>query len=177
MPVDADHAYLEYVNARVPALRRLAYSLSGDDHQADDLVQETLTKLYLRWQRASAADNVDAYVHSMLVRNFIDEKRRGWWRVRLPGALPERPVAETGTSHEDRTVLRDALSKVPPRQQAVLVLRFLHDLTVDDVAEILNCSAGTVKSQSARGLEALRKRLGGRADYIEGHLSSAGGRS
>jgi RNA polymerase sigma-70 factor (sigma-E family) len=156
-------------------LRRLAFSLSGDDHQADDLVQETLTKLYLRWERASAADNIDAYVHTMLVRTFLDDKRRGWWRVRLPGAMPDRAVADPGVSHEDRAVLRAALAKIPPRQQAVLVLRFVHDLPVNDVAEIMGCSAGTVKSQCARGLATLRRQLGGRAAYTDGHLAAAGG--
>lgn len=160
MPVEADEAYLEYVTARVPALRRLAYSLCGDAHQADDLVQETLTKLYLRWSRARAADNVDAYVHTMLVRTFLDEKRGGWWRVILPGAVPERAAAEPHATPEDRAVLRAALAKVPPRQQAVLVLRFLQDLPVDEVAQVLGCSTGTVKSQSARGLATLRRHLG-----------------
>jgi RNA polymerase sigma-70 factor (sigma-E family) len=159
-----DGAYLEYVQARTPALRRLAYSLSGDDHQADDLVQETLTKLYLRWSRARAADNVDAYVHAMLVRVFLDDRRRGWWKVRLPGVLPDRPAAQPATGHEDRTVLRAALAKVPPRQQAVLVLRFLHDLPAEQVATILGCSAGTVRSQTNRGLATLRKHLGEGSD-------------
>ena len=167
---------MEYVTARVPALRRLAYLLNGDEHQADDLVQETLTKLYLRWARVIAADNPDAYVHTMLVRTFLDERRRGWWRVRLPGAVPERPVVEAGASHDDRVVLRAALAEVPPRQQAVLVLRFLHDLPVEEVAEILGCTAGTVKSQTARGLAALRRRLGDRADYASGRFVMAGGR-
>jgi RNA polymerase sigma-70 factor (sigma-E family) len=173
--VEADEAYLEYVTARVPALRRLAYSLCGDDHQADDLVQETLTKLYLRWGRARAADNMHAYVHTMLVRAFLDEKRRGWWKVLLPGAVPERPAAEPAGSPEDRAVLRAALSKVPRRQQAVLVLRFLHDLPVDEVAQILDCSAGTVKSQSSRGLAALRRHLGEQTGFAG--LAQAGGAS
>jgi DNA-directed RNA polymerase specialized sigma24 family protein len=112
--------YLAYVDGRIPALRRLAFLLSGDEHQADDLVQEVITKLYVRWSRIARADNLDAYVHTMLVRTFLDEKRRGWWRVRLFGAAPEptAPVqfrpAEQGV--EDRTVLRAALAQVPPRQ-------------------------------------------------------------
>lgn len=169
----ADQPYLEYVDARVPALRRLAYSLTGDSHEADDLVQETLTKLYLRWRRASAAENLDAYVHAMLVRSFLDDRRKGWWRVRLPGAVPD-PVAAPDSSPEDRAVVRTALGKVPPRQQAVLVLRFVHDLPVDEVARILQCSPGTVKSQCARGLATLRRHLG---DAVEGHFTSTGGRS
>jgi len=157
----SDEAYLEYVHGRIPTLRRVAYLLCGDEHQADDLVQETITKLYARWPRISGVDNVDAYVHTMLVRAFLDEKRRGWWRVRLFGSPPERP-ADAGGTPEDRTVLRAALAQVPPRQQAVLVLRFLCDLPVADVAQILGCSDGTVKSQTSHGLNALRKILGER---------------
>ncbi|GIF24731.1 RNA polymerase sigma-70 factor (sigma-E family) [Actinoplanes tereljensis] len=156
----SDGAYLAYVHGRIPALRRVAYLLSGDEHQADDLVQETITKLYARWPRIAEADNVDAYVHTMMVRAFLDEKRRGWWRVRLWGSAPDRAASSSAGGAEDRTVLRAALTRVPPRQQAVLVLRFLCDRPVAEVAEILGCSEGTVKSQTAHGLTALRKILG-----------------
>jgi RNA polymerase sigma-70 factor (sigma-E family) len=157
----SDEAYLGYVHGRIPALRRVAYLLCGDEHQADDLVQETITKLYARWPRISRVDNMDAYVHTMLVRAFLDEKRRGWWRVRLFGSPPERPELAAGAL-EDRTVVRAALARVPARQQAVLVLRFLCDLPVADVAQILGCTDGTVKSQTSHGLAALRKILGTR---------------
>jgi DNA-directed RNA polymerase specialized sigma24 family protein len=68
----------------------VAHLLCGDGHQADDLVQETITKLYARWPRLSRVDNLDGYVHTMLVRTFLDERRRGCWKVRLFGATPER---------------------------------------------------------------------------------------
>lgn len=157
----SDQEYLAYVHGRAPALRRVAYLLSGDEHEADDLMQETMTKLYARWPRIRGVDNLDAYVHTMLVRSFLDEKRRGWWRVRLSGSSPERAATSTGAA-EDRTVLRAALAQVAPRQQAVLVLRFLCDLPVAKVAQILDCSDGTVKSQTSHGLAALRKILGER---------------
>jgi RNA polymerase sigma-70 factor (sigma-E family) len=159
MSEGSDVDYLDYVHGRIPALRRVAYLLCGDEHQADDLVQETITKLYARWPRISAVDNVDAYTHTMLVRAFLDEKRRGWWRVRLFGSPPERAASVAGAA-EDRTMLRAALAKVAPRQQAVLVLRYLCDQSVSEVAEILGCSEGTVKSQTTHGLNALRKILG-----------------
>ncbi|HZN20866.1 MAG TPA: SigE family RNA polymerase sigma factor [Micromonosporaceae bacterium] len=140
----AEEEYVEYVTARIPALRRLAYLLSGDEHRADDLVQQTITTLYVRWQRARDATHLDGYVRTMLVRTFLDERRLAWSRVRLFGALPEPPPVEDA-GVEDRTVLRAALARVPRRQQAVLVLRFLCDLPVDEVAEILGCSQGTPK--------------------------------
>ncbi|MFC7530503.1 SigE family RNA polymerase sigma factor [Actinoplanes sp. GCM10030250] len=158
---ESDRDYLAYVNGRLGVLRRFAYLLCGDSHQADDLVQETITKLYARWPRIARVENVDAYVHTMIVRAFLDEKRRGWWRVGLFASAPERAApAESGL--EERTVVRAALSQVPPRQQAVLVLRFLCDKPVAEVADILGCSQGTVKSQTSHGLDTLRRLLGDR---------------
>ena len=160
----SDSEYVAYVHGRATALRRTAYLLCGDAHQADDLVQETITKLYARWARLGGVENLDGYVHAILVRTFLDEKRRGWWKVRL-GAPPEPPApAAAHPDVEERTVLRAALSKVPPRQQAVLVLRFLCDQPVSDVARALGCSEGTVKSQTAHGLAALRRILGDRIE-------------
>jgi RNA polymerase sigma-70 factor (sigma-E family) len=159
MPNGSDSEYVAYVDGRVTALRRTAYLLSGDPHEADDIVQETLTKLYARWPRMHAVDNVDAYVNTMLVRTFLDDRRRGWWKVSLLGHLPEPDPGVTGSS-EDRPVIRAALAKLPPRQQAVLVLRYLCDQPVTEVARVLRCSEGTVKSQTSHGLTRLRKLLG-----------------
>jgi RNA polymerase sigma-70 factor (sigma-E family) len=155
----SEKEYTEYVSARLPALRRLAFLLAGDEHRADDLVQQTITTLFLKWRRASAAQHLDAYVRTMLVRTFVDEKRLAWARVRLFRQAPEPPPVESGGA-EDRQVVRAALARLPRRQQAVLVLRFFYDLPVDDVASALGCSAGTVKSQTSRGLATLRRLLG-----------------
>jgi RNA polymerase sigma-70 factor (sigma-E family) len=164
----SDAEYLAYVHGRTTGLRRTAYLLCGDEHHADDLVQETITKLYVRWSRISGVENIDAYVHTMLVRIFLDEKRQGWWKVRL-GAPPDRPApVHSGHGVEERAVLRAALSQVPPRQQAVLVLRFLCDQSIADVARVLSCSEGTVKSQTAHGLTALRRILGDRIHSLGG---------
>jgi RNA polymerase sigma-70 factor (sigma-E family) len=159
MPDGSDSEYLAYVRGRLTALRRTAYLLSGDGNQADDIVQETLTKLYARWPRIRRVENLDAYVHTILVRVFLDDRRRGWWKVALPGWLPEPAPSEPGEP-EERHVLRTALAKLPPRQQAVLVLRFLCDRPVRDVAQLMRCSEGTVKSQTTHGLNHLRKLLG-----------------
>ena len=165
MPDGSDAEYLAYVLGRTPALRRVAYLLCGDTHQADDLVQETITKLYARWPRTSRIENLDSYVHTMLVRAFLDDRRRGWWKVRL-SAVTLDPATTERPALEDRTVLRAALARVPPRQQAVLVLRFLCDQPVADVARVLGCSEGTVKSQTAHGLAALRAALGDALDDL-----------
>jgi RNA polymerase sigma-70 factor (sigma-E family) len=155
----SDSDYLAYVHGRVTALRRTAYLLCGDAHEADDVVQETLTKLYVRWPRRHSVENLDAYVNTMLIRAFVDGRRRGWWKVALTNRIPDRAGAAEQPM-EERSVVRAALAQLPPRQQAVLVLRFLCDRSVRDVAELLNCSEGTVKSQTSVGLHQLRKVLG-----------------
>jgi RNA polymerase sigma-70 factor (sigma-E family) len=155
----SDAEFTEYVSGRIPALRRLAYLLTGDGHRADDLVQQTITTLYVKWQRAKAADHLDAYVRKMLVRAYVDERRLAWARVGLFREAPEPPpIADTGA--EDRHLVRAALSRLPRRQQAVLVLRFYYDLPVDEVATTLGCSTGTVKTHTSRGLATLRRLLG-----------------
>ena len=159
MPDGSEEDYVDYVSARIPALRRLAYLLTSDGHRADDLVQQTITTLYVKWRRARAADNLDAYVRTMLVRTFLDERRLAWARVRLFREMPEPPPF-TDDGSEDRQVVRAALRRVPRRQQAVLVLRFYYDLSVEEVAATLGCTAGTVKSQTSRGLATLRRLLG-----------------
>jgi RNA polymerase sigma-70 factor (sigma-E family) len=156
---DRDRAYLDYVSARLPQLHKQAYLLTGDPHHADDLVQQTCVDLYVYWKRASAAGDLDGYVRRMLVNSFLNEKRRAWSRrVRLTADVPERGWADPDPS--DDGVLRAALRQVPPRQRAVVVLRYIYDLSVNEVAEILGCSPGTVKSQAAHGIAAMRKHLG-----------------
>jgi len=157
-PPQMDEEYVEYVSARLPSLKRLAYQLCGDDHRADDLVQESITKLYTRWSSARKADNLDRYVRTIVVRTHIDETRRPWSRVRLFGAPPEKEEA-TSSGTEDRAVLRAALATLPPGQRAVLVLRFICDMSVEEVGQLLGCTPGTVKSQTAHGLGKLRQTL------------------
>src|SRR5207248_8579890 len=90
MRAEEEREYVEYVSARLPVLHRAAYLLCGDGHRADDIVQATITSLYRHWRRARAADSVDAYVQRMLIRKHLEEKRRGWARVRLVAEPPER---------------------------------------------------------------------------------------
>jgi RNA polymerase sigma factor (sigma-70 family) len=95
----------------------------------------------------------------MLVRTFLDEKRLRWSKVRLLGELPTDLAARPGPDTETRLALREALVQVPPRQRAALVLRFYCDLSVEQTADVLGCATGTVKSQTAHGLSALRRLL------------------
>jgi RNA polymerase sigma-70 factor (sigma-E family) len=156
MSAARDDEFSEYVAARLPWLSRVAYLLCQDRHQAEDLVQTAITRLYVHWRRAAAADNLDGYVHTVLVRVYLSERSTAWSRrVRLLAAVPDDA---TGTADLDADLdLRAALAMLAPRQRAAIVLRYYCDLSVDQTAAILGCSAGTVKSQTARGLDALRR--------------------
>ena len=162
MTTQRDADYSEYVEYRLPALRRLALLLCQDRHRADDLVQQAIIRVYVRWAKASAADNTDAYVNAILVREFLHERRSGWTRrVSVTDQLPEAPIL---TADRDGLMdLQAAVAALPPGQRAVLVLRYYCDLNVDRTAAALGCSTGTVKSQTAKALAALRGRLNGDA--------------
>jgi RNA polymerase sigma-70 factor (sigma-E family) len=166
MRAELENEYVQYARASTARLHRIAYMLCGDAHRADDVVQETLASMYVRWPALRSVDNIDAYVRTMLVRSFLRERRRPWSRVRLGGVAPETagPVgsgAPVGSTVEDRDRLVRALARIPARQRAVLVLRFLCDMSVEDVASTLRCSAGTVKSQTSHGLAAMRRLIDG----------------
>jgi RNA polymerase sigma-70 factor (sigma-E family) len=164
---DEERRYTEYVSSRLPWLRKIGFLLCQDWHRADDLAQGTITKLYVHWGRASRADNLDAYVRTMLVREYLSHQRTAWAsRVDL-GALPADRASFDG-DHATRLAVRTALADVAPRQRAALVLRFYCDLSVEEAADVLRCSAGTVKSQTARGLDSLRRALDARQITVEG---------
>jgi RNA polymerase sigma-70 factor (sigma-E family) len=159
VPVRRDEEFTAYVAARVRLLRRSAYLLCGDWHRAEDLTQSALTKVYVSWARVSRADNVDGYVRTLLVRTYLDEERRRWRRERPTDELPEDATPDPGDRTEERLDLARALAALPPRQRAAVVLRCWEDLSIAQVAAALDCSEGTVKSHTSRGLAALRDRL------------------
>ncbi|MEV6621983.1 SigE family RNA polymerase sigma factor [Amycolatopsis sp. NPDC051106] len=155
MRAEDDADFREFARARALALRRTAYLLCGDWHLAEDLVQNALVKLYRVWPKITRRGPVDNYARQVLLRCWLDERRRPWrHRERRDGVVPEQPSSapETGIS----APLLRALAEVPPKQRAAVVLRYCADLPAADVAEVLRCSEGTVRSQAARGLETLR---------------------
>jgi RNA polymerase sigma-70 factor (sigma-E family) len=145
--------------AREPSLQRLALLLSGDEHTAQDLVQTSLAKLYLAWDRLGDRDNVDAYARRILVNEHRTAWRRPWRRREVvTDAPPDRP----GPAIEydgGREVVWEFVASLPPRQRAVIVLRYYEQLTEAEIAEVLGVSPGTVKSQASRAIAALRARL------------------
>lgn len=153
--------FTDYVGARSAALLRTAYLLCSNWHRAEDIVQTSLVKLYVAWPRARAVQSLDAYARQIVVRTFLDERRRMWHREIPTAELPDDQAVPVGFEQptEDRMVVMNALAEMPPRQRAVLVLRYFEDFTVEQAAEALGCSEGTVKSQTSRGLAALRAQL------------------
>jgi RNA polymerase sigma-70 factor (sigma-E family) len=153
-----DDEFTAYVSARLGTLRRIAYLLCQDWQRADDLVQSAVTRLYVHWDRAAGIEHTDAYTRTILVREYLGEERSGWARlVRPTAALPD--MAGLQPDSDTSLDVRSALAALPPRQRATLVLRFYCDLTVDQAAQLLGCSAGTVKSQTAKAIATLRYRL------------------
>jgi RNA polymerase sigma-70 factor (sigma-E family) len=143
-------------------LRRSAYLFCGDWHLAEDLMQTALIKIYRSWSRVQKEDSLVNYGRTVLLRTWLDEKRRPWRRSeQSEAAVPERRDEARGPDDSPerlwaRDLVHQGLLRLPPRQRAVLVLRYFDDLSVAETAEVMGCSQGTVKSQTARGLEALR---------------------
>jgi RNA polymerase sigma-70 factor (sigma-E family) len=153
MKRDEDNAFRDYVTVRLEQLRRTAYLYCRDWHLADDVVGVTVGKLYQHWRRAQQADNIDAYVHGILTHAWLDERRRPWRREQPIADLPDRPDP---ADEPNRADVLAVLANLPQRRRACVVLRYYCDLSVEQTAEILGISPGTVKSQTARGLETLR---------------------
>ncbi|WP_028938349.1 SigE family RNA polymerase sigma factor [Pseudonocardia spinosispora] len=163
-------AFADYFRARREVVRRNAYLLCGDWHRADDLAQTAFVALHRKWDSIRDPGAVDAYLRRILVRAMIDETRRPWRRERAVPETPE-PIHQgrsDGTAEQvtTRHTLTQALDRLPPRQRAVLVLRFLEGLDVAATAKALGCRQGTVKSQTSHGLATLRTVLGGESAWI-----------
>jgi RNA polymerase sigma-70 factor (sigma-E family) len=156
MHADNERAYADYVRGRMTALRRTSYYLCGDWHEADEVLQLALIKLYRHWPRAAAAEAPDAYVRRMLVNVFL-EHRTSWWHRHVRPRHSEPELASAQPEPEGRLDLLAALARVSPGQRAVLVLRYWEGLDVAETAHVLGCSPGTVKSQTSYAVAALRK--------------------
>ena len=155
---EAAPTFEEYVAARGQALWRSAWLLTGDAHRAEDLVQTALITCWRRWDRIARDGAVDGYVRRVLVTTYTD-----WWRRRWTGEVPTEVLPEQASDGagqvrlEVRQDVLAALAALPRSQRAVVVLRFYDDLTEVQTADALGISVGTVKSQTARALKALRE--------------------
>jgi RNA polymerase sigma-70 factor (sigma-E family) len=148
-----DLDFSEYFAARVQRFRRVAFAFCGDWHAAEDLVQAMFVQLYRRWRRVRP-DTVDAYARRILLNLFLAGRRTSG-REYVTSVVPERE-SPPGRDTSVRLDVERALAGLTPRQRAMVVLRFLEDLPGAEVASLLGVAEGTVKSQTARGVEALR---------------------
>ncbi|WAU83086.1 SigE family RNA polymerase sigma factor [Streptomyces sp. Qhu-G9] len=150
-----DEAFTAFMTARYGSLLRTARLLTGGP-RAEDLAQEALLRTYRAWHRIGAEEAAEAYTRTTMVRLLVKDRRRRWH-----GEVPAAHLPDPGTDgHEEQVatavVVRGLLRAVPPAQRAVLVLRYYHQLTEQEIADVLGCSPGTVKSRAARALSALR---------------------
>lgn len=156
----SDEEFAAFATACSPALYRSAWLLCGDRHHAEDLVQEALAKVYERMRRRFAApvDNPAAYAHRTLVTTFVSGRRRRSSSEMPYADLPDAAAADPSTGSDLRLSLRDALGGLSPVDRAVVVLRYLEDLSVEEVAARLDLTPGAVKNRSMRALARLRER-------------------
>jgi RNA polymerase sigma-70 factor (sigma-E family) len=152
--VGSAEEFAEFAAAASPRLRRMAFLLCGDWHSAEDLVQTTLAKMFVSWRKIRRREAEHAYASRTLVNTYLADKRLKRNQEILTSNVPEREIQLP--SPETRIVVLEALATLPPRSRAVVVLRYWADLSVDQVATMLGCSPGNVKSQSARALSKLR---------------------
>lgn len=149
----ATHAdFASYMAARLPHLVKFGCALTADEHAAADLVQDALERALLRWPRIHG--DPEPYIRRIMVNRSISIWRK-FGRERATDRLPERPVEDSG--HDE--ALFAALRRLPPRQRAVIALRYLEDLSEVEAARVLGCAVGTVKSQSNSALARLRTLL------------------
>jgi RNA polymerase sigma-70 factor (sigma-E family) len=162
------HEFAEYFTARRDVVRRTAYLLCGDWHWADDLTQVAFVRVANAWDRIRDPVALDAFTRTCLIRAYLSESRRMWRRrERSTDELPETDGRDPGAAVDSRIDLVSAMRALSPRQRATLVCRYYQDLDIDRTAELLGCSPGTVKSQTARALAHLRRLLGARLDLPE----------
>jgi RNA polymerase sigma-70 factor (sigma-E family) len=158
VPRGVELGFAEFVRANTAALLRTGYLLTGNTSAAEELVQDTLVRLYPKWERVQAAEVPLAYVRRSVANAFVNERRRPASRVLRFELVPERADDRDATAAVvDRDELWPLLRALSARQRAALVLRYYHDLTDDQIAAVLDCRAGTVRSLISRGLATMRE--------------------
>lgn len=159
MSTQKDAEFLAFVTSSRSELRRVAYLMCRDWHLAEDITQDALVSLYASWDRIAEPELVMAYARKVVLRKLLDLRRRPWHRERV-GTIPDLPARpDESAPLDEREVLLRALSALPAGRRACIVLRYFEELSVAETAEVLGCSEGNVKSQTARGITELRRLL------------------
>ncbi len=157
---DKDAEFEAYMAARQPSLLRTAYLISGDRHTAEDLVQTALAKLYLSWDKVHDRQLMDGYVRRIIVNEHNSLWRRAWKKRELTtDVLPDRQSAPDVHDDGRAQAMWDFVQTLPRKQRAVIVLRYYEGLSEAEIADTLDISPGTVKSQASRALAAMRSRV------------------
>jgi RNA polymerase sigma-70 factor (sigma-E family) len=160
MPHKFREDFAEFVVARQSQWLRTAHLLSGDRQFAEDIVQQSLEKLYVVWPKVAGVGAPDAYVRKMILNVYLSETRRAWRRRERTSDDVESSAVQPGSEPpDDRIDLIRALSSLPRRQRAALILRFAEDLSVAETATAMGCAEGTVKAHTAAGIKALRRTM------------------
>src|SRR6476646_7352979 len=155
-----DDAFAAFVRSSARSLFGTAYLLTGDGIGAEELVQDTLARLYPGWSRIAVLEAPLAYVRRALVNRFVSQQRRPMARELVVADVPETPdTRDVADEVTDRGVLSVLLSTLPERQRAALVLRYFHDLPDDEIATALGCRQATVRSLLSRGIATMRSRV------------------
>jgi RNA polymerase sigma-70 factor (sigma-E family) len=158
---DTEAEFTAFVAARSGALMRTAHLLAGDRQHGEDLLQQTLTKVYLSWRKIRDPQAAEAYARRTLATTAVSWRRRRWHGEHASEVLPERlGDADETAGVDERLRVWKAIAALPAKQRAVVVLRYYEDLSESEIAALLGVSAGTVKSQASRALASLRGRLG-----------------
>lgn len=158
LEVDTDRDFTLFVHNHMSALMRTAFLLTGDGLAAEELVQDTLVRLYPKWHMVQAAEVPLAYVRRTLANGFVNHTRRASRRETAVDYLPDLPDEhDYSCRYDDRDQLWSLLRTLPERQRAALVLRYFHDLPDDEIGTALGCRIGTVRSLISRGLTSLRE--------------------
>jgi len=154
---DRDAEFAVFFASTWSRLFRTTYGVAGDRGLAEDALQSAFAKVYSSWDRVQAAQHPEAYVRRMAVNEVLSVLRRPWFRAERPTDVPEpTPLPSAEGRTVDRDAVWSAVSALPPRQRAVVVLRYYEDLSEAEIADVLGCSRGTVKSTAAAALANLR---------------------
>ena len=158
MHKDDEAEFDAFAAAAIPRLRRLAYAWCRDWHRADDLLQSTLERVFARWQHVRRTEDAFAYARTTMVRLLISENRRSWFRREVTRDMMHEAPADVPDT-DTRLDVMQAVGELPPGQRAIILLRYVEDLSVADVANLLGSSEGTVKSQTHVAMASLRRLL------------------
>ncbi|MYS80191.1 SigE family RNA polymerase sigma factor [Embleya scabrispora] len=158
MKTTKDEEFRDFMTSRWPRLLRTAFLLTGGHHHdAEDLAQSTLARVYAKWDHVRGSDNIDGYVRRIMVHVHTDRHRRTRIREWITTRVPETPTADRTARLDERDVLMTALARLPARQRAAVVLCYFEDMSQSEIAAALGVGLGTAKSQVSRGLAKLRR--------------------